>query len=185
LAWERNFPSVSFVIAFLRFIGILNAAVWFGAALFFTFGIAPAFFTAEMKKLLGEVYSGLVAQMVLERYFVLHYCCGAIALIHQLAEWVYLGKALQRFTFGLLLTILALNLTGGLWLKPKLTELHRIKYAQNSSPTQRDEAGKSFRNWHGVSQLMNLAVLAGLGLFAWRIAMPPNGPRFVTGKFRS
>ena len=176
------------MIAFLRFSGVLNAAVWFGAAMFFTFGIAPAFFSTEMKNLFQQnfdLYSGLVAQIVLERYFVLHYCCGAIALIHQLAEWVYLGKALQRLTFGLLLSILVLNLTGGVWLKPKLTELHRIKYAQKSSPTQREEAGKAFRSWHGVSQMMNLAVLAGLGFFAWRIAMPPNGPRFVTGKFRS
>jgi hypothetical protein len=173
------------VIAFLRFSGVLNAAVWFGAALFFTFGIAPAFFTTEMKNLFGEFYSGLIAQMVLERYFVLHYCCGAIALVHQLAEWVYLGKALQRFTFGLLLTILALNLTGGLWLKPKLSELHRIKWSQQASQAHKDEAAKSFRSWHSVSMIMNLAVLAGLALFAWRIAMPPNGPRFVTGKFRS
>ena len=175
------------MIAFLRFIGVLNAAVWFGAALFFTFGIAPAFFTAEMKKLLGEIYSGLVAQMVLERYFVLHYCCGAIALVHQLAEWVYLGKALQRLTFGLLLGILALNLAGGLWLKPKLTELHRIRYSrpEQYSAAQRQDAARLFRNWHSVSMIMNLAVLAGLALFAWRLAMPPNGPRFVPGKFRS
>ncbi len=174
------------MIAFLRFTGILNAAVWFGAALFFTFGIAPAFFTAEMKKLLGgDLYAGLVAQIILERYFVLHYCCGAIALIHQLAEWVYLGKALQRLTFGLLLSILVLNLAGGLWLKPKLSELHRIRYSPQVPASQRDEAARSFRSWHGVSATINLAVLAGLAFFAWRIAMPPNGPRFVTGKFRS
>jgi hypothetical protein len=173
------------VINFLRFSGVLNAAVWFGAALFFTFGIAPAFFTPEMKKLLGEIYTGLVAQLVLDRYFVLHYCCGAIALIHQLAEWVYLGKPLQRITFGLLLTILTFNLIGGLWLKPKMSELHRIRWSQQSTPQQKDEAAKSFRSWHGVSMAMNLSVLAGLALFAWRIAIPPNGPRFVTGKFRS
>jgi hypothetical protein len=173
------------VIAVLRFIGILNAAVWFGAALFFTFGIAPAFFTTEMKKLLGEIYAGLVAQMVLERYFVLHYCCGAIALVHQLAEWVYLGKPLQRITFGLLLAILTLNLAGGLWLKPKLAELNRIRFAQQYSAVQRDQATQAFRSWHGVSMVMNLAVLAGLGFFAWRLATPPNGTRFVTGKFRS
>src|SRR5258706_13325490 len=116
-------------MSFLRFIGILNAAVWFGAAIFFTFGIAPVFFTPQVRHLLGDIYAGLVLQAVIERYFLLHYCCGAIALIHQLAEWVYLGKALQRGTVGLLLAILALSPTGGLWLQPKLKDLHRIQYA--------------------------------------------------------
>src|SRR5262245_17853222 len=106
----------------------MNATVWFGAALFFSFGIAPAFFTPEMKKLLGDIYAGLVAEMVFERYFALHYICGAIAVIHQLAEWVYLGKPLQRLTFGLLAGVLMLSLVGGVWIQPKLRELHRIKY---------------------------------------------------------
>lgn len=176
------------MIAFLRFIGIVNAAVWFGAALFFTFGIAPAFFSPEMKKLLGDIYAGLVAQAVLERYFVLHYCCGAMALVHQLTEWVYLGKPLQRLTFGLLMGILALSLTGGLWLQPKLKELHRIKYArpEQASPEQISEARQEFRKWHGVASIMNLAIIAGLAAFAWRLNAPPNGNRFLSsGKFRS
>jgi hypothetical protein len=174
------------VIAFLRFIGILNASVWLGAALFFTFGVAPAFFTPEMKSLLGEIYAGLVAQAVLERYFVLHYCCGAVAIMHQLAEWVYLGKALHRLTFGLVMGIMAWSLIGGLWLQPRLKELHRIKYAkpEQFSAQQRDQAAKAFRSWHGVSQVMNLAVLAGLAALAWRLSVPSNGPRFSTTKFR-
>jgi len=164
----------------------MNAAVWFGAAVFFSFGIAPAFFTPEMKKLLGEIYAGLVAQSVIERYFVLHYCCGGLALLHQLAEWVYLGKALQRLTFGLLLGILALSLAGGLWLQPKLKELYRIKHAREAQVTaeQKSEAAISFRKWHGASQIMNLIMLAGLAAFAWRVSTPQNGPRFTTGKFR-
>ena len=164
----------------------MNAAVWFGAALFFSFGVAPAFFTVEMKKLLGEIYAGLVAQSLIERYFVLHYCCGALALVHQLAEWVYLGKALQRFTFGLLIGILALSLTGGLWLQPRLKELYRIKHARPEQVTaaERTEAARLFGTWHGVSQVVNLLMLAGLGIFLWRISTPQNGPRFTPGKFR-
>ena len=174
------------MIAFLRFIGILNAAVWFGAALFFTFGIAPAFFTPQMKNLLGDIYAGLVAQVVFERYFVLHYCCGAVALMHQFAEWVYLGKALNRLTFGILMTILVLTVSGGLWLQPKLKEWHRIRHAKPEQVTavQREAATKSFQAWHGISQTMNLVVLAGLAALAWRLSVPANGSRFSTGKFR-
>jgi len=175
------------VIAFLRFFVIMNAAVWFGAAIFFTFGIAPAFFTPEMKTLLGEIYAGLVAQSVLERYFVLHYCCGGLALLHQLAEWVYLGKALHRFTFGLLLTILALSMAGGLWLQPKLKELYRVEHGrpEQFTPEQKNDARASFLRWHGASQIINLVMLASLAVFAWRVSVPQqNGPRFTPGKFR-
>jgi hypothetical protein len=174
------------VIAFLRVLGIMNATVWFGAALFFTFGIAPAFFSPEMKRLLGDIYSGLVAELVLERYFVLHYCCGAIAVMHQLAEWVYLGKRLHRFTFGLLVAILLLAIAGGAVLAPRLKELHRIRYSQQAAPAEKEEARATFKTWHGVSQVMNILLIAGLAVFAWRLSIPPtNGPRFTPGKFRS
>jgi hypothetical protein len=174
------------VIAFLRLLGIMNAMVWFGAALFFTFGIAPAFFSPEMKRLLGEIYTGLVAQLVLERYFVLHYCCGAIAVLHQFAEWVYLGKRLQQGALALLTAILLLAICGGAGLAPRLKELHRIKYSPQSSPAQKQQAAATFRTWHGASQVMNLLVLLGLAAFAWRLSIPTNnGPRFTPGKFRS
>ena len=175
------------MIAFLRFFGIMNAAVWFGAAVFFSFGIAPAFFTPEMKRLLGEIYAGLVAQSVIERYFVLHYCCGGLALLHQLAEWVYLGKALQRLTFGLLLAILTFSLLGGFWLQPKLKELYRIRHGRANQFTaeQKSDAANSFRRWHEASQIINLVMLASLGLLAWRVSVPQqNGTRFTPGKFR-
>ena len=193
LALYANFSSVPSVIAFLRFIGILNASVWFGASLFFTFGIAPAFFTPEMKNLLGDIYAGLVAQSVLERYFILHYCCGAVAIMHQLAEWVYLGKALHRLTFGLLMAIMALSLMGGLWLQPKLKELNLTSYGMNQNyrpvsipDAQRLEAYRSFRTLHGVSMIMNLVYLVGIGVYFWRVAHPTDNLRFVSaaGKFR-
>ena len=174
------------MIAILRLLGIMNATVWLGAALFFTFGIAPAFFTPEMKHLLGDIYSGLVAQMVLERYFMLHYCCSAIALIHQLAEWVYLGKRLHRFTFGLLVAIIVFSVAGGAVLTPKLKDYFKVRYSAQASAVEKEEAKAAFRKWHGVSQVMNLALLLCLATFAVRVSLPPpNGTRFTTGKFRS
>jgi len=57
------------VIGFLRIVGILNAAVWFGAAVFFTFGAGFAPFSAEMKRLLGSnnypYFSGAIAQILI------------------------------------------------------------------------------------------------------------------------
>jgi hypothetical protein len=176
------------VILFLRLIAVLNAALWFGAGLFFTFAVAPAIFTPEMKRLFGEAWVGVIAQMIIARFFVLQYWCAAIALVHQMAEWVYLGRALQRVTVGLLLGLFGLALFGGLWLQPKLKKLHQIKYgrAELYAPAQKARAAASFRVWHGVSQVTNLLALGGLGWYVWRMTNPSEGPRFVrANKFRS
>src|SRR5438552_14019076 len=121
---------------FLRLIGLLNVAVWFGAVIFFTFGVAPAFFSPEMKTLLGEqsypAFSGRLAMVVVSRYFLLHYWCGSIALLHQLAERFYLGKPLQKLNFGLLIGLCSLSLLGGLGLQPHLRKLHEIKYGRSN-----------------------------------------------------
>ncbi len=180
------------MIAFLRFISIYNAAVWFGSALFLTIAVMPAIFSVEMKRLFGQAYIGLVAQSVMAAYFVLHYWCGGIAILHQLAEWVYLGKRLHRFTFGLLLTLFCLGLLGGLWIQPKLKDWYRIKYStelyhQELYPAEvKDHAARLFRVWHGVSQGFNLIILAGLGYYLWRMTVVSDAPRFVPAtKFRS
>jgi hypothetical protein len=179
------------VIVVLRFIGVMNAAIWFGAAIFFTFGVAPTFFTPEFKGMLGaygDAWAGIIAQMVLERFFILNYWCGALALAHMLAEWVYLGKAIQRVTLIILVGAFTVGLMGGLWLQPKLKNLHAVKYSVTGEYTdpQKLQAAKKFSFWHGISQIMNLAVMVGVGTYLWRMNYTSEGPRFVSaGKFRS
>jgi hypothetical protein len=178
------------VISILRFVGILNAAVWFGAAMFFTWAAAPVLFSQEMKDLLGSknypYFSGAIAQLVVARYFILQYVCGAIALLQLFFEWMFLGKAVQKFSVGLLLGLVGISLLGGLGLQPKLKELHRIKYGIATPADERERAASTFRIWHGVAGGMNLVLLAGLAIYLWRSTNAPGGPRFVSGnKFRT
>ena len=162
----------------------MNAAVWLGTAVFFTFGAAPTVFSPEMKRIFGDYYSGVIAQQMLSKYFIFHYVCGAIALGHFLAEWLYLGKTLERFMLGLLGFILVLGLLGGVLLQPKLRTLNHRKYKSPHEEVQ-TRAASSFRAWHGVSQVMNLFVGLGLIIYVWRIVNPPDVPRFISsGKFR-
>ena len=182
------------MIVFLRFIGVTNAAIWLGAAIFFTLGVAPVFFTEELRQLLhGPFWPGVIAQMVLERYFHLQYVCGVIALVHQVAEWLYLGRALRRLTLGLLVGVMCLSFLGGLWLQPKLHRLFLTKYgasAQYQPATvpaeERAQATRLFGLWHGISQAVNLLVLGGLIVYFWRVSHPDDATRFIgTPKFRS
>ena len=171
-------------------VGVMNAAVWFGAAFFFTFAVPGVVFSPVLKRFLGEVWPGVIAMMVLERYFVIQYICSIIALVHAFAEWLYLGKPLHRLTMIILASITVLVFAGGLWLQPRMKALHEARYGYargvNSAAEEREGAKKSFRTLHGLSSTINFVALLGLGFYVWRVTTPPNGPRFVpAAKFRS
>jgi len=181
----------------LRFIGVLNAAVWLGAAFFFTFAVGPAFFTAEVKDIFkGLFWPGVMAQFVIERYFYLQQICGVIALVHLIAEWFYLGRPLQRLNVALLAGLLLFGFVGGFWIQPKLHELHRVMYSMNEqyqavslSVAERTEAAKSFKTWHGVTRVMDIVALAGLLVYFWRVTHPSDDLRILSAtagpQFRS
>jgi hypothetical protein len=178
------------VIGFLRFVGLLNTAVWLGGALFFSLGVAPAVFSSDMKTLLGgnnyPYFSGAIAQLFVARYFHMQLICSLIAIVHLLVDRLYLGRTAQQLWLGLLLALFSLGLLGGFWLQPKLKQLHSIKYAASSTPEARQAADQSFRAWHGASQIANLLMICGLGIYFWHLANPPDSTRFVsTAKFRS
>ncbi len=158
--------------------GVANAAIWFGASIFFTFSVGPAFFSDRMIALLSRPYAGAAAQIVIERYFLFHELCGLVALAHLVAEWLYMGKPLQRLTLWLLLGILALGLVGGHSLQPKLRALHRTIYAPGSTPQQVDQAKQSFKLWHAASEVINLVVLGGVAVYLWRSTTPGSGYRY-------
>lgn len=167
----------------------MNAAVWFGAAIFFTFSMGSAPFSHEMQTLLGEknfpYYSGAIAQIFIARYFRLQLVCGAVAVLHLLGEWVYLGRTPQKMRVGLLAGLVIAALLGEYSLQPKLKQLHAIKYTAKAAQ-ERETAASSFRAWHGFSQGINLLMMIGLGAYLWRLANPADPTRFVSAaKFRS
>jgi hypothetical protein len=172
------------VIGFLRFVGILNAGVWLGSAIFFTFGVGRAPFSQEMKSLLGPdnypYFSGAIAQILIARYFKLHLVCGTVAVLHLLAERLYLGKHPGKLQVGLLIGLLAAAVIGGYWLQPKLKALHATKYGANTRPETRLVADRSFRAWHGVAQVVNLFLVGGLTGYLWRATNSSDPTRFVS-----
>jgi hypothetical protein len=163
----------------------MNAAVWFGGSLFMMVGVAPALFTPEMKTL-GNLWTGFIAFHLFDRYFALQYWCGAIAIAHLCAEWVYLGKPLYRLSLGLVLGAFCLALAGGLVVQPKLKQLHAIKYTNGETEARKTQAAGSLQIWHGISRVAGLLVVAGIGWHLWRMGNPPNAPRYTPStKFRS
>jgi hypothetical protein len=178
------------VIGILRFAGILVISVWLGAAVFFLTGVGPGAESEGMQQLLGarnyEYYATAIAQIFGARLFYFELTCGALALLHVLASWLYLGKNPRRFWLGLLACVVGLTLLEGAWLQPKLRRLHLSGHAVNLSDSTRQQALGSLKGWGHVDVAIQLCVVAGLALYLWRLANPSDPPRFVSAvKFRS
>ncbi|HWI60024.1 MAG TPA: DUF4149 domain-containing protein [Bacillota bacterium] len=165
----------------------MNAAVWFGAAVFFTLGVEPAISSQEMKSLLGQKYypffSVAIAQILSARFFQLYLVCTIVALMHLLVQWLYFGRYPQRFWLWLILGLCVVGLADGYWLQPWLKELHRLQFTR---PELRQAASRTFNVWYSIARGLHLLLAVGLGAYFWRLANPTDTPRFTsTAKFRS
>jgi hypothetical protein len=170
------------VIGFLRFVAIINAAIWFGAAIFFAAGVLPAVFSTEMHQLFHEntaqpFYSGAVAQALFQRYFALQCICGAVALIHLVAEKLYLGRAMPRLGTSLVAALFCFGLIGSFWLLPHMKDLRQTAYF-GRTPEEKEHARHSFAMWHGFSEVVNVFIIAGLLVHLVRVARPAVPGRY-------
>ena len=170
----------------IRFLGILNAAIWLGGSVYFTFVAGQLPFAPETKALLGRLgqepgayLGGMIAQIGISRFFSFQLVCACVALLLLGAEWLYQERKGRKFLLGLLGALLLLTLTGDYWLRPKLNEFFKIKYATNYPTVKRQEAARAFAIWHGVSMTVNLFMLGGLAIYLWHMSRPPESPRFV------
>lgn len=171
------------MIGFLKFVGILNAAVWFGSAIFHLFGESPALQSESIRTLLGAKYfpyfSGVIAQIVADRFFYWMLACGLLALAHLIAERLYLGRTPQRVGFGVVIGLLAVILCLGLVIQPRIRMWHVQTHAVNATPPQRAASEKTLRVWKGFAWGFHLVLLTGLGVHLWRMAHSPEEKRFL------
>ncbi len=167
----------------LRFVGLMNAAVWLGATVFFIFGAEPVSGSREMKELLTPknfpYYSVAIGQLVAARYYQLHLACSLLAVLHAVAEWLYFGKYLRKPWLGLLAALVAAGLLTGCALQPRLREWHAVSYAANARPDQRAAAAHLFVTWQYVFRGLNIALAGGLACFLWRLANPQESARLL------
>jgi hypothetical protein len=181
------------VIGLLRFLGLLNAAVWFGAAFFFIFVAEPATTGSDaIRSLLGEksfpYFSVAISQVIGARFYGWFLVCSLLAMLHTGAEWLYFGKYPRRFWLLLIFGLFLGGLAQAYGLQPKLKTLLVLEHT--GAGPQRAAAAGSFRAWHALSTGVNVLLLSGLGVYLWRVANPPDEMRFVgatnlQGKFRS
>lgn len=171
------------VAPILRFIGLLNAAVWLGAMVLFTAIVGPGMFSPEVKMLVGrsEWMPGAIAQILVERYMVLQQWCAAIALVHLIFDWLYTGKLFAKSSLIILVVCLGIALAGTRLLAPQMKQLHVMKYSPQTTAAQKEHAARSFRILHATSQITNLMALCGVLFYYWRLSVGPQGVRSSAG----
>jgi hypothetical protein len=163
----------------IRFIGVLNAAVWLGAAVFFTLAVGPAFLSAEMLSFLPHAHASRAAEVMLDRYFVVQQWCAGVALAHLLLEYAQSGRYVGGWVLGLLAGLLGVSVAGGRWLGPTLHELQRVKYSTLAAAAQKAEATSRFMALNLGFEVVNVLVILVLLYYLWRLSRPTNGARFA------
>ena len=175
------------MIGVLRFVGLLNAAVWLGAILFFTFVAGPAATSPEMQELLSSknfpYFSVAIEGLLAPRFLSWYLACSVVALLHLVAEWLYLGRYPRRAWLALVLCLCLGGLLQAYILQPRLKQLHWLRFAR---PDLRETTDRSFRTLHRVSTSLDVTLVGCLLIYLWRVANPPESMRFLDpGKFRS
>lgn len=190
LAGFPDFPKVTSVIGLLRLIGVFNAAIWLGGAVFFTAVASPALSSDLMSAVLQPrnfpYFSPAILHLMLSGYFQFSIVCALIALLHLTVEWIYLGRpASRKFPLGLLLALFVYALAGSNLLQPHLKRLHATHFSANAKPVERVVAGKSYHRWRLFLTVMDFVVVGSLVVYFWRITKPSDTPRFISSvKFR-
>lgn len=173
----------------MRFLGVLNAAVWLGAAVFRFTVITPATQSRVMQELFGPAlspyFTGAAELILIERCFYLQLTCAVVALALAQVERLYLGRELSSLWVGVLAVMIGLGSAGGFWFTPKAVESHRAQNARGASQPMRESAASSARVWRGVNAGTNLLLLAGSLATLWRSCRPQTTTRFLDpGKLR-
>jgi hypothetical protein len=160
----------------------MNAAVWLGTAIFFTFGAEPACYSTDMRAALGtsaaSYFPGAISGVVMSRYYGLTLACGVIALLHFLAEWLYMGRPRRKFSFGLVAALFLLTLIGRNAVRPSLVNLNRKHYT-SAQLAERESAGKNYRLLRFASITLNLVIIGGLAVYVSRVSSPSDTLRFM------
>ena len=168
------------MLGFLRLVGILNAAVWVGTVIFFTFAGATAFFSDEMLRLLGRPHAGAAAQILVYRYFLVQLWCAGIAVAHLIAEWLYSGRPFGRITLLVLVGLFLVNILGAYVMHPRMKELHIKRYSPQTTLEVKESATRSFRILHATSSIFNLLVIPAVLVYLWQVTKPVNTARFTS-----
>jgi hypothetical protein len=145
-------------------------------------GAEPACFSADMRAALGtppgSYFPGAILGVVMSHYYALMMACAVVALLHFLAEWLYMGRPRRKFSFGLVAALFILTLIGSHAIQPNLVRLNRNHYTA-AQAAERELAGRHFRVLHVTGILLNVLIMGGLVVYVSRVSSTSDTLRFM------
>ena len=124
-------------------------------------------------------HPGAIAGVITSRYYHVALACAVVAVLHFVAEWLYMGRPRRKFALGLVAALLVLTLIGRNAIQPSLENLNRKHYSANVQLVDRESAGKSFRILHILSIALNIITIGGLIVYVSRVSSSSETLRFV------
>jgi hypothetical protein len=166
-----------------RIVHVLALGLWAGAALFFSFVVAPAIFgylrdqlpenpplaVQGITKEAGRRLAGDTVGAIFPAYFALQIAAGTLAVASG-AVLATNGQLADKIRCVLAAVALTLAITHRATVYPHSVLIRQEQYQAKEAGEDEEaaELEQAFRVWHGISQLLNLAtilpVVIGLGL---------------------
>ncbi|MBF0169498.1 MAG: DUF4149 domain-containing protein [Nitrospinae bacterium] len=149
------------MLTFVKYVHLLSLVTWLGSMIFFSFVAAPSIFKEFERKQAGDIVGALFP-----KYFLLEEICVVAS-----AGTLLLLGAKVGFGGGVKVGLVLLALMGGMVFYSGMVNGPRAREVKiEIRAAEGDEAKvaalrKEFGRLHGVSVIVNLAILAlGLGL---------------------
>jgi len=157
------------VLPFLRIIGIANAALWFGASLFFLICIRSVFQSEQLTQLVPHPFSEASMHVLLAKYLVLLMLCAFVAIVQHCAEQWYAGRPIFRLRLGILLTLVVITFILKWVIFPSMTQQHIRAYRPTASQQDLQEGARAYRLWKTGFHFVHLFVVLGSFSQLWQV----------------
>lgn len=149
-------------MAIIKYVHLLTLCVWVGGIVFFSFIGAPAIF-----KNLPREMAGAVVGAIFPKYWIMGYVCSLTLL----ATLIYIVKGnfdAFKVQIGILAVAVALAFVSGMVIGAKARDIKAQMNAEQNTE-KREALHKDFGKMHGISALVNVAVLALMLGYVWYV----------------
>src|SRR5579871_4343133 len=110
----------------------MNASVWLGTTVFFTFGASPACFSSTVTDIFkvgpDSYYPNVIAQAIMTKYYAISLACAVVALLHFVCKWLYMGRPSRKFSAMLVISLFVIMLIGSNAIQPALGKLNEKRF---------------------------------------------------------
>ncbi|MDG1892153.1 MAG: hypothetical protein P8L18_12655 [Verrucomicrobiota bacterium] len=163
----------------LRIIGIVNAALWFGSALFYIGCVRAEFQSDAMLKLLPPPFAEAAMHLILSGYLSLLLICSVIAVLQLWAEQWYTGRPVFRIRISMLLFMVFLAALLKFGIFPAMKNQHLRAYQPSAIAADAKEGMRTYRRLKIGFHCLHLFHIFGALSHVWYVSQSKSGYKLL------